>query len=149
MESQFIGTNIRVVQDMIDYNFENKTSGVVLFLDFCKAFDSVSHTFLFTLLWKIKVPQYFIKWASLMYQDAFSCVKYNNWLMPLFPLRHGVKQGCLLSCHLFNLVGQVLVYSNTCILQVFMPGGSILLILVLFMWMMVLFFLKIKNICLQ
>ena len=28
----------------------------------------------------------------------------------MFELNHGVRQGCPISCHLFNLVGQVLVY---------------------------------------
>ncbi len=50
MESRFIGTNIHAIQDMIDFNFENNTNSLVLFLDFKKAFDSVSHVFLFTLL---------------------------------------------------------------------------------------------------
>ena len=111
MTSRFIGMNIRAVQDMIDHNFESNTNGVVLFLDFQKAFDSISHTFLFSFLRIMKIPDPFIKWVLLMYQDAFSCVKYNNWLTPLFPLKCGVRQGCPLSCHLFNLVGQVLVYS--------------------------------------
>ncbi len=50
IESRFIGTNIHAVQDMIDFNSENNSDGLVLFLDFKKAFDSVSHVFLFTLL---------------------------------------------------------------------------------------------------
>ncbi len=111
MESCFIGTNVHSVQDMIDHNIQNNTDGLVLFLDFCKAFDSVSHQFLFTLLEFIGLPAEFVQWIHIMYSEASSCVKYNNWLTPLFPLGRGVCQGCPLSCHLFNLVGQVLVYS--------------------------------------
>ena len=42
----FLGTNIRKVQDTIDFAHENNKDWVVIFLDFQKAFDSVSHIFL-------------------------------------------------------------------------------------------------------
>ena len=90
MESRFIGTNIRAVQDMIDHNSESCNDGVILFLDFKKAFDSVSHVFLFTLLCTMQLPDTFIQWISLMYNDAFLYVKHNNWMTPLFPLKWGV-----------------------------------------------------------
>ncbi len=47
MKSCFIGTNIHSVQDVIS-DKTNSTGSIVLFLDFCKAFDSVNHVFLFT-----------------------------------------------------------------------------------------------------
>ncbi len=43
MESCFIGTNVHSVQDVINHNIESDIDGLVLFLDFQKAFDSVSH----------------------------------------------------------------------------------------------------------
>ncbi len=78
IESRFIGTNIRGVQDMIDFNSENNTDGLVLFLDFKKAFDSVSHAFLFTLLCVMQVPECFIQWIQIMYHNTLSCMKHNN-----------------------------------------------------------------------
>ncbi len=42
---------------------------------------------------------------------AYLVVKYKNWLTKGFNQGHGVRQGYPLSCHLFNLVGQVLVFS--------------------------------------
>ena len=49
MRERFIGTNICAVQDWIDHLQESQSSGVI-FLDFQKAFDSISHEFLFMLL---------------------------------------------------------------------------------------------------
>ena len=40
-----------------------------------------------------------------------SVVRHKNWMTKTFPLKRGVCQGCPLLCHLFNLVGQVLVFS--------------------------------------
>ncbi len=60
MKGRFIGTNIHSVQDMIDYTVEHDLDYLVLFLDFKKAFDSVSHQFLFKLMAFIGVPADFI-----------------------------------------------------------------------------------------
>ncbi len=47
MPKRFIGINIHSVQDFIDYTTEKDLHHAVLFLDFKKAFDSISHPFLF------------------------------------------------------------------------------------------------------
>ncbi len=111
MKGCFIGTNIRSVQDMIDHTVENNLDHAVLFLDFKKAFDSVSHLFLHKLLVCIGIPAQFVDWIHIIYSDAKSVVRYKNLLLASFPLGQGVRQGYPLSCHLFNLVGQVLIYS--------------------------------------
>ncbi len=49
MKGHFIGTNIKSVQDMINYTAKNNLDHLVLFLDFKKAFDSVLHRFLMKL----------------------------------------------------------------------------------------------------
>ncbi len=101
--------NIQSVQDFIT-DVKNKDL-VVLFLDFRKAFDSVNHLFLITLLANIGLPAEFILCVSILYGNLQSMVRYKNWLTAAFPLKRGVRQGCPLSCHLFNLVGQVVIYS--------------------------------------
>ncbi len=109
MKEQFIGSNVRSVQDVIDTN--GLDSLVVLFLDFHKAFDSVNHLFMMSLLIHMGFPNIFVPWMLVLYKLAMSCVWHKGWLTEFFFLKQGVHQGCLLSCHLFNLVGQVLIYS--------------------------------------
>ncbi len=109
MKNRFIGTNIHSVQDIITHSTEDNT--VVLFLDFRKVFDMVNHLFLMTLLIHMGLPLEFVTWISIIYTGAISSVKHKNWLTKTFPLLRGVQQGCPLSCHLFNLVAQVLIYS--------------------------------------
>ena len=108
MKTRFIGTNIRFIQDAMDH-FKD-TSKVILFLDYKKAFDSVSHEFIFCLLHHIGLPNHFVQWVTIMYGDVTSLVHHKTWLTPMIPIGQGVRQGCLLSCHLFNLVGQVLIF---------------------------------------
>ncbi len=60
MSKQFISLNICSVQDFMDYIDCNNLDHAILFLDFKKAFDSVSHQFLFHLLKHLGLPQEFI-----------------------------------------------------------------------------------------
>ncbi len=108
MRNHFIRTNVCSVQDVISNS--PTTGAVVLFLDFCKAFDSVNHI-LFVLLANIGLPLEFILWISIIYGHSESVVCHKNWLTAPFAVGRGVHQGCPLSCHLFNLVGQILIYS--------------------------------------
>ena len=111
MPSRFIGTNIHSVQDMIDHTMDNDLDHLVLFLDFKKAFDSVSHVFMEKLLQHISLPEEYIQWICIIYSGAHTVMRHKNWLTSCFDMNRGICQGCPLSCHLFNLVGQVLVYS--------------------------------------
>ena len=63
------------------------------------------------LLCHIGLPDWFSTWVGIIYNKAESVARHKNWLREKFPLHCGVRQGCPLSCHLFNLVGQVLLYS--------------------------------------
>ena len=74
MPGRFIGTNVRSVQDCIDY-LNDGHEGVILFLDFKKAFDSVSHVFLFRLMEHMGFSSEFVSWIRILYRDSISCVK--------------------------------------------------------------------------
>ena len=80
MSGRFIGTNIHYVQDTMEYFAVHSTQSAILFLDFKKAFDSVSYQFLFSLLTHIGCPPEFVKWVHIMYSDVVSSVRFFNWL---------------------------------------------------------------------
>ncbi len=78
MPGRFIGTNICTVQDAIDHFALHCLPSAVLFLDFRKAFDSVSHQFLFSLLYRISLPSDYFTWIKIMYNDIYSSVRFKN-----------------------------------------------------------------------
>ena len=47
LKERFIGQNIRVVDDVTTYAYENDQSGIILGSDFEKAFDSVEWSFIY------------------------------------------------------------------------------------------------------
>ena len=58
IKGRFIGENIRLISDIIEQNKE----GMILFLDFEKAFDSLEWEFLFKVLNTMNFGQSFLNW---------------------------------------------------------------------------------------
>ena len=68
-----------------------------------KAFDKVCHAYLFDILLKRGVPIYVINLLQKWYSRQKMAVRWGDALSGEFTVSCGVKQGSLLSPHLFNL----------------------------------------------
>ena len=90
IKNRFIGYNIRQIQDIIDYTDKLNIDGVILFLDFRKAFDTVEFPFLFSVLEKFGFKCSFIKWIKTLYNDSKSCLINKGFLSECFTLGRGV-----------------------------------------------------------
>ena len=55
IKGRFIGSNVRLVQDVFDLYNNKKLSGLFMFVDFEKAFDSIEWAFLFRTLAKFNL----------------------------------------------------------------------------------------------
>ena len=104
IKGRFIGENIRTIIDTIDYTNQFDTPGYILFLDFEKAFDSVSWEYLFKVLDAYNFGNTFKKWVKLLYTDPLLAVTNNGYASQFFPIQRGIRQGCPLSALLFLLV---------------------------------------------
>ena len=67
--------------------------GILAFLDFEKAFDSIERNFLHKCLDVFNFGSDFKKWVSLLYTDISSCVSNNGVHSDFFALERGVRQG--------------------------------------------------------
>ena len=103
-----IGDNINLVRDIIDLVNKNDEEAALLFLDQEKAFDRVSHDFLYKVMEKFGVGDYFINWVKLIYSNASTRVNLNGFLTESIPLSCGVRQGCPLSPLLYVMVIEIL-----------------------------------------
>ena len=61
-----IGDSVHLILDIIDYTENNYIPGVII-LDIKKAFDSVSHDFLFQVLKHFNSEDQFISWITTIY----------------------------------------------------------------------------------
>jgi len=89
----------RVIQ-----HFNNRSSNVyVASIDASKAFDRVNHYKLFSILIKKGLPSYFVHTIYNWYSRLNVKIKWQNSLSSPLSVLSGVRQGGVLSGHLFNL----------------------------------------------
>jgi len=76
--------------------------GILMLLDFEKAFDMVDWEFINFALKKFNFPPYVISWINIIYSTKNeSCIINNGWISQFFTTSRGVKQGCSLSPYIF------------------------------------------------
>ena len=103
-----INDNIRLIQDAITYANDTDTPLALISMDQLKAFERVSHDFLFKTLKKFNFGHDFQRWTRLLYTDVASSVKVNGWLTAFIPLQRGLRQGCALSMPLYVPTAEIL-----------------------------------------
>ena len=108
IKGRFIGENARLILDIFDYCEENNYDGILLFLDFEKAFDSVEWNFLIKSLEKFNFGREFITWIKILYCNPVFRVKNNGWLSKTSKMSRGIRQGCPISALLYIFVAEIL-----------------------------------------
>ena len=93
-----------ILTTLIQKQISNKKQLYCCFVDFNKAFDSVSHDLLWAKLTEQGVNPQLIKLLKSYYSKSKSCVRTpDQGLTNMFSTTRGVKQGCNLSPLLFSL----------------------------------------------
>lgn len=108
IKDRYIGENVRKIIDIFDFTSNLFNPGIALFLDFEKAFDTVSWSFLIQTLKTFNFGQNFVKWVEILYNKPLSMVTNNGHSSEPFELGRGVRQGCPLSALLFILVAELM-----------------------------------------
>ena len=108
IKKRFIGCNIRLVEDIIEYSKKYYNKGAILFLDFKKAFDSLEWDFMLKALEKFNFGPDFLKWVKIFYTDPEAVIKVNGFLSSPVKLYRGVRQGCPLAALLFIIAVELL-----------------------------------------
>ena len=108
IRKRYIGTNIRKILDIVEYLDRTAHSGILLMLDFEKAFDTVEWPFLFKTLEKFNFGPQFINWIKLLYQNPCTVIKNNGWLSDKVAISRGIRQGCPVSALLFIIIAEIL-----------------------------------------
>ena len=85
----------------------------ITFVDLTKAFDTVSREGLWQILIRLGCPPKFMKMIMQLHEEQKGRIRLNNDLSEPFPIKNGVKQGCVLAPTLFSIFFSMMLKQAT------------------------------------
>ena len=106
--------NIRKSINIIHHiNNSKDKNHMIISIDVEKPFDKVQHPFLIKTLSKVGVERAFLNIIKAIHERPIANIILNGQNLKAFPLRSGIRQGCLPSPLIFNTLLEVLATAIT------------------------------------
>ena len=108
IKGRFIGENTRLIYDIMNFTEHNDIPGLLVLIDFEKAFDSLSWSFIQKALKFRKFGPTICKWIKTFYNIITSSVIQCGHMSDSFTIGRGCRQGDPLSPHIFIICAEFL-----------------------------------------
>jgi hypothetical protein len=106
--NRLIGTNIIKSQSIITYLQEQHKEGLMMCIDFEKAFDTIEWSYIKKSLNHFNFPPIIVNWIETLYNNISTCIINNGHTSTFFHPTRGVRQGCPLSPILFVIAVELM-----------------------------------------
>ncbi len=106
---RFLGDVVKSTYDILLESRVRGVEGLILLVDFSKAFDSVSHTYIKAAMKWFGFGTQIRRWVNLLMQDRMAVVDLAGMMTNRILLTRGVPQGDPVSCYLFIMAVEILV----------------------------------------
>ena len=93
IKDRYIGETVQSIFNIMDFTLKENIPGIMIFLDFQKAFDSVECDFILECLESFNFGPEFVGWVKTFYKNIQSCIINNGTTSDFFILERGVRQG--------------------------------------------------------
>ena len=94
---------------MLEKNRERCNDVFLCFINYSKAFHTVAHDILWNDMHKMGFPTHIILLIKALYDQQKAAVRTSYGLSEWFEIGQGVRQGCIISPHLFNIYAEAIM----------------------------------------
>ena len=98
---RYIGEVVRTTFDIIQFAKENNKAGLLLLIDFEKAYDSINFKFITQALKYLNFGEDLIRWVNILLNNFKAVINHCGNISDSFMIERGCRQGDPISCYLF------------------------------------------------
>ena len=111
-EGRSTNEQILALKQIIEKSSEYNKPIYIVFIDYLKAFDSVSQDSVWKALERTSINKNYIKLLQALYKNVKAYVRTDSGIKKEIDIKRGVRQGCVLSCFMFILLISSIVYKT-------------------------------------
>lgn len=108
MKGRYIGENTRFIYDLLAYTEFKNILGLLVLIDFEKAFDSMSWSYIYQVLKYFGFGENIIQWITILNTNFHAAILQCGHLSQQFVVQRGCRQGDHVAPYLFIMCAEIL-----------------------------------------